>query len=138
MLSITGSGGASCSKSREGPRTASVTPFPTPAPRHRGRTRSRSFSAPTPTAGPRTHRSCVVLGIITLVTDLPRPAYRTVRLDPASGDRILLRDTAALEEAFAVLLAGLERSRIAAAAPSADAASASAAIDRPLEFEDAA
>ncbi|PPG88090.1 hypothetical protein C5C00_08730 [Rathayibacter rathayi] len=86
----------------------------------------------------RTHRSCVVLGIITLVTDLPRPAYRTVRLDPASGDRILLRDTAALEEAFAVLLAGLEHSRIAAAAPPADAASASAAIDRPLEFEDAA
>ncbi|PPF20910.1 hypothetical protein [Rathayibacter rathayi] len=67
----------------------------------------------------------------------PPPGLPTVRLDPASGDRILLRDTAALEEAFAVLLAGLERSRIAAAAPPADAASASAAIDRPLKFEDA-
>ncbi|QHC72815.1 hypothetical protein [Rathayibacter sp. VKM Ac-2805] len=84
----------------------------------------------------RARRSGVVLGIITLVSDLPRPAYRTVRLDPTSGERVLLRDTAELEEAFAVLLAGLERSRIAASAPPAESAPPCAPVDAPVDVED--
>lgn len=58
----------------------------------------------------RAHRSRAVLGSITLVEGMHRLTYRTVRLDPAGGECVLLRDTTALEEAFAVLLAGLERS----------------------------
>ncbi|KZX22340.1 hypothetical protein [Rathayibacter tanaceti] len=63
----------------------------------------------------RARRNGAVLGVITLVPDLPRPTYRTVRLDAATGERVLLRDTEALEDAFAVLLAGLERARFATA-----------------------
>ena len=63
----------------------------------------------------RARRAGAVVGVITLAADLARPVYRTIRLDP-SGERLLLRDTDALEEAFAVLLAGVERARIAAEA----------------------
>ncbi|KQQ08473.1 hypothetical protein [Rathayibacter sp. Leaf296] len=60
----------------------------------------------------RARRAGTVVGVITLDTDPGRPVHRTVRLDP-SGERVLLRDTESLEEAFAVLLAGIERARLA-------------------------
>lgn len=62
----------------------------------------------------RARRTSAVLGLITLVEEQPRPVFTTVRLDLESGERVLLRDTETLEEAFAVLLAGIERARLAA------------------------
>ncbi|WKK70519.1 hypothetical protein Q0F99_11685 [Rathayibacter oskolensis] len=62
----------------------------------------------------RARRTGVALGLITFAADLPRPVYKTVRLDVESGERVLLRDADSLEEAFAVLIAGVERSRLAA------------------------
>ncbi|QHC65703.1 hypothetical protein GSU68_03300 [Rathayibacter sp. VKM Ac-2759] len=61
----------------------------------------------------RARRTGVALGLITFAADLPRPVYKTVRLDVESGERVLLRDADSLEEAFAVLIAGVERSRLA-------------------------
>lgn len=65
----------------------------------------------------RARRTGIALGLITFAADLPRPVFKTVRLDTSSGERILLRDSDSLEEAFAVLIAGVERSRLAAEQP---------------------
>lgn len=64
----------------------------------------------------RARRTGVALGLITFAADLPRPVFKTVRLDLVTGERVLLRDSDCLEEAFAVLIAGVERARIAAEA----------------------
>ncbi|QHC57722.1 hypothetical protein [Rathayibacter sp. VKM Ac-2760] len=61
----------------------------------------------------RARRTGVVVGLITLAADLPHPVFRTVRLDGPSGERVLLRDTDTLEVAFAVLIAAVERARLA-------------------------
>ena len=71
----------------------------------------------------RARRTGVVHGLITFADDLPQPVFRTLRLDAATGERVLLRDTDTLEVAFAVLIAAVERARLAelaAAAPAED------------------
>ncbi|MWV29613.1 hypothetical protein [Rathayibacter iranicus] len=80
----------------------------------------------------RAHRSRAVLGSITLVEGMHRLTYRTVRLDPAGGECVLLRDTTALEEAFAVLLAGLERSGLLGAARSTEPANGEGVDDESM------
>jgi hypothetical protein len=61
----------------------------------------------------RARRTGVVHGLITFADDLPQPVFRTLRLDAATGERVLLRDTDTLEVAFAVLIAAVERARLA-------------------------
>ncbi|ROQ60677.1 hypothetical protein EDF36_1823 [Rathayibacter sp. PhB152] len=69
----------------------------------------------------RARRTGVVHGLITFADDLPQPVFRTLRLDAATGERVLLRDTDTLEVAFAVLIAAVERARLAdVAAPAED------------------
>ncbi|SMH44537.1 hypothetical protein SAMN06295885_2381 [Rathayibacter oskolensis] len=68
----------------------------------------------------RARRAGVALGLITFAADLPRPVFKTVRLEVETGERILLRDSDSLEEAFAVLIAGVERARLAAEQAPAD------------------
>lgn len=69
----------------------------------------------------RARRTGVVHGLITFADDLPQPVFRTLRLDAATGERVLLRDTDTLEVAFAVLIAAVERARLAeVAAPVQD------------------
>lgn len=80
----------------------------------------------------RARRTGVALGLITFAADLPRPVYKTVRLDAATGERVLLRDSDCLEEAFAVLIAGVERARLAAALEQTSPAQTPTATD-PLE-----
>ncbi|MWV48886.1 hypothetical protein GRS96_06290 [Rathayibacter sp. VKM Ac-2803] len=86
----------------------------------------------------RARRAGVALGLITLAAELSRPVYKTVRLDIESGERILLRDSDSLEEAFAVLIAGVERARLAAELPAADEGDADPAEDDPFDDEIAA
>ncbi|NQX16455.1 hypothetical protein [Rathayibacter sp. VKM Ac-2857] len=75
----------------------------------------------------RARRTGVVHGLITFADDLPQPVFRTLRLDTATGERVLLRDTDTLEVAFAVLIAAVERVRLAeVAAPAEDDADSAA------------
>lgn len=67
----------------------------------------------------RARRTGVVHGLITFADDLPQPVFRTLRLDAATGERVLLRDTDTLEVAFAVLIAAVERARMAEVAADA-------------------
>ena len=69
----------------------------------------------------RARRTGVVHGLITFADDLPQPVFRTLRLDAATGERVLLRDTDTLEVAFAVLIAAVERARLAELAADAPA-----------------
>jgi hypothetical protein len=78
----------------------------------------------------RARRTGVVHGLITFADDLPQPVFRTLRLDTATGERVLLRDTDTLEVAFAVLIAAVERVRLAeVAAPAEDSAPAEDDVD---------
>ena len=84
----------------------------------------------------RARRTGVVHGLITFADDLPQPVFRTLRLDAATGERVLLRDTDTLEVAFAVLIAAVERARLAELA--ADAPVEDDAVEDDAVEDDAA